>query len=82
LNSRCDRSSPSSCLGRKRACHRGLKERKRGIEKCQVAQQKKDDIKVKFVEDRAQIQKEKEQLLAEQIGVKEVVTRALRSVTG
>jgi hypothetical protein len=37
---------------------------------------------VKFTEDRAQIQKEKEQLLAEQVGVKEAVNRALHSVTG
>jgi hypothetical protein len=37
---------------------------------------------VKFAEDRAQIQKEKEKLLTEQMGVKETVTRALRSVTG
>jgi hypothetical protein len=36
---------------------------------------------VKFAEDKAQIQKEKEQLLTEKIGVKEVVTRALRSVS-
>jgi hypothetical protein len=35
-----------------------------------------------FVEDRAQIQKEKEQLLVEHIGVKEAVTRALHSMTG
>jgi hypothetical protein len=52
------------------------------IEKRRVAQQEKDDLQVKFAEDRVQIQKEKEQLLMEQIGVKEAVTRALRSVTG
>jgi hypothetical protein len=50
------------------------------LEKCRVAQQEKDDLQAKFAEDKAQIQKEKEQLLAEQIGVKEAVTRALRSV--
>jgi VIT1/CCC1 family predicted Fe2+/Mn2+ transporter len=37
---------------------------------------------VKFAEDKAQIQKEKEQLLTEQMGVKEAVTRALHSVSG
>jgi len=30
----------------------------------------KDDLQAKFAEDKAQIQKEKEQLLPEQIGVK------------
>jgi VIT1/CCC1 family predicted Fe2+/Mn2+ transporter len=52
------------------------------IEQCRVAQQEKDDLQTKFEEERAQIQQEKEQLLAEQIGVKEAVNRALRSVTG
>jgi hypothetical protein len=37
---------------------------------------------VKFAEDRAQIQKEKEELLIDHIGVKEAVTRALRSMIG
>jgi hypothetical protein len=45
-------------------------------------QQEKDDIQVKFAEDITHIQKEKEQLLAEHMGVKEAVTRALRSVLG
>jgi hypothetical protein len=58
------------------------KAKEESIEKCQVAQQEKDDIQAKFAEDRAQIQKEKEQLLTEKIGVKEAVTRALHSVTG
>ena len=44
--------------------------------------QERDDIQAKFAKDRAQIQKEKEKLLAEKIGVKEVVIRALHSVTG
>jgi hypothetical protein len=35
-----------------------------------------------FAEDRAHIQKEKEHLPTEKIGVKEEVTRALHSVTG
>jgi DNA anti-recombination protein RmuC len=52
------------------------------LEKHRVAQQEKDDLQAKFEEDREQIQKEKDQLLAEQIGVKEAVTRALRSVSG
>jgi hypothetical protein len=51
-------------------------------EQCQVAQQEKDDLQAKFAEDRAQIQKEKEQLLAEKIGVKEAVIRALHFVMG
>jgi hypothetical protein len=37
---------------------------------------------VKFAEDKEKIHKEKEQLLAEQMGVKEAVTRELRSVSG
>jgi hypothetical protein len=36
---------------------------------------------VKFDEEKAQMQQEKEQLLAEQRKVKELVSRALRSVT-
>jgi hypothetical protein len=52
------------------------------LEQHRVAQQEKDDLQVKFAEDKAQIQKEKEQLLAKQMGVKEAVTRALRSVSG
>ena len=52
------------------------------IEKHWVAQQEKDDLQIKFEEDKAQIQKEKEQLLTEQVGVKEAVNRALQSVTG
>jgi hypothetical protein len=35
------------------------------IEQCRVAQQEKDDLQIKFEEDKAQIQKEKEQLLIE-----------------
>jgi len=35
-----------------------------------------------FEEDKEKIQKEKDQLLAQQIGVKEAVTRALHSVSG
>jgi hypothetical protein len=47
------------------------------IEQHRVAQQEKDDLQTKFKEERAQIQQEKEQLLAEQVGVKEAVSRAL-----
>jgi hypothetical protein len=45
-------------------------------------QQEKDDLQPKFGEDIENLQKEKEQLLPEQIGVKEVLARALRSVLG
>jgi hypothetical protein len=47
-----------------------------------VSQQEKDDLQVKFVEDRAQIEKEKENHLVEKIGFKEAVTRELHSVKG
>jgi chromosome segregation ATPase len=52
------------------------------LEKCRVVQQEKDDLRAKFEEDREQIQREKDQLLMEQIGVREAVTRALRSMSG
>jgi hypothetical protein len=52
------------------------------LEQRWVVQQVKDDLQVKFAEDRVQIQKEKEQILVEKMGVKEPVTRALRSVSG
>jgi hypothetical protein len=45
-------------------------------------QQEKDDLQANFAEDKEQIQKEKEQLLTKQMGVKEVVTRELHSVSG
>ena len=38
-------------------------------------------LQVKFDEEKTQLQQEKEQLLAEQLEVKEVVNRALHSVT-
>jgi hypothetical protein len=44
-------------------------------------QQEKDDLQEKFAEDKMPIQKEKEQFLTEQMGVKEEVTRALHSVS-
>jgi hypothetical protein len=46
------------------------KSKEESIEKRQVAQQEKYYIQANFAEDRVQIQKEKEQLLAKQIGVK------------
>jgi hypothetical protein len=57
-------------------------EKEEVLEKLWVVQQEKDDLRVKFEEDREKIQKEKDQLLAEQTVVKEAVTRALRSVSG
>jgi hypothetical protein len=44
--------------------------KEKSIDKRWVAQQEKDDLQVNFVEDRARIQKEKEQLLPEKMGVK------------
>jgi hypothetical protein len=44
-------------------------------------QQEKENLQTKFEEDRVQIQHEKEQLLVKQVGVKESVRRALRSLT-
>jgi predicted nucleic acid-binding Zn-ribbon protein len=57
-------------------------EKEEALEKLRVAQQEKDEIRAKFEEDKEKIQKEKDQLLAEQIVVREAVTRALRSVSG
>jgi hypothetical protein len=57
-------------------------EKEEVLEQLWVVQQEKDDIRVKFEEDREKIQKEKDQLLVEQTVVKEDVTRALRSVSG
>jgi hypothetical protein len=44
-------------------------------------EQEKVDLQTKFEEEKAQIQQEKEQLLAEQLEVKEEINRALCSVT-
>jgi hypothetical protein len=52
------------------------------IEQRRAAQQEKEAIQEKFDRDRVKIQKEKEQLLAKQIGIEEAVNRAFRSVTG
>jgi hypothetical protein len=43
-------------------------------------QQENDDIRPKFDEDKEQIQKEKDEFLTEQIGIRESMNRALRSV--
>ena len=51
------------------------------IDKRRVAQQEKVSLQANFEEEKAQIQQEREQLLAEQVGVKEVVSRALHSMT-
>jgi hypothetical protein len=40
------------------------------LEKLRVVQQEKDDLREKFEEDREKIQREKDQLLMEQTGVK------------
>jgi hypothetical protein len=47
-----------------------------------VAEQEKVSLQTKFEEEKAQIQQEKEQFLAEQLEVQEAVNRALHSVTG
>jgi len=57
------------------------KEKEEALEKLWVAQQEKDDMRVKFEEDREQIHREKDQLLVKQIAVKETVARALRSMS-
>jgi hypothetical protein len=52
------------------------------VEQHRVAEQEKVSLQAKFEEEKAQMQQEKEQLLAEQLEVKEAVNRALHSVTG
>jgi hypothetical protein len=51
------------------------------LEKRRVVQQEKDYLQVKIAEDREQIQKEKEQMFVEQMGIKEAFNRALRSMS-
>jgi hypothetical protein len=51
------------------------------VEQHRVAEQEKVALRAKFEEEKVQMQQEKEQLLAEQLEVKEAVNRALRSVT-
>jgi septal ring factor EnvC (AmiA/AmiB activator) len=50
------------------------------IEQRRVAQQEKDNLQTKFEENKAQIQQEKEKLCAEQVRVKKVVNKELRSM--
>jgi hypothetical protein len=57
-------------------------EKEEALEKLRVAQQEKDDLRVKFEGDKEKMQKEKDQLLAEKTVVREAVTRALHSVSG
>jgi UTP:GlnB (protein PII) uridylyltransferase len=57
-------------------------EKEEALEKLRVAQQEKDDLRAKFEVDKEKIQKEKDQLLAEQIGIREAVTRELSFVSG
>jgi hypothetical protein len=52
------------------------------IEKHRIVQQEKATLQSKFEEEKAQIQQEKEQLITEQVGVKEAVRRSLHSMTG
>jgi hypothetical protein len=47
------------------------------IDQHRVLKQEKAALQMKFKEDKEQIQQENEQLLAEQVGVKEPVSRAL-----
>jgi hypothetical protein len=58
------------------------KEKEEALEKCRVAQQEKYGLRENFEEDRENIQREKDQFLIEKIGVREAVTRALRSMPG
>jgi hypothetical protein len=58
------------------------KEKEEDLKQIRVAQQDKDDIREKFEENREKIQKEKDQLLTEQMGVKEAVTREIFSMPG
>jgi hypothetical protein len=51
------------------------------VEKRSTAEWEKLALQAKFDEEKSQLQKEKEQLLTEQLEVKEMVNRALRSVT-
>jgi hypothetical protein len=52
------------------------------VEQHRVAQQEKDDLHTRFKEERVHVNQEKEKFLAEQLRVKEAVSRALRSMIG
>jgi len=58
------------------------REKEEALEQLWIAQLEKDDIRMNFEEDREKIQKDKDQLLAKQMGIREAVTRALRYVSG
>jgi hypothetical protein len=51
------------------------------LEKCSIAEQEKLSLQAKINEEKTQLQKEKEHFLTEQLEVKEMVNRALRSMT-
>jgi hypothetical protein len=51
------------------------------LEKCSTAEREKLTLKERFNEEKAQLHKEKEQLLAEKLKVQEMVHKALHSVT-
>jgi hypothetical protein len=72
-----------SCTGSKRKGHNGLEASTRGSDKAMLSCATREvRPRIKFEEDKAQIQKEKEQLLMEQVRVKEAVNRALYFVIG
>jgi hypothetical protein len=52
------------------------------IEKCRITHQDKAALQSKFEEEKEKIQREKEKFLTEQVGVKQVVSKSLRSVVG
>jgi hypothetical protein len=52
------------------------------LEQCQVTEKERVALQEKLEEEKTQMQQEMEQLLAEQLKVKELVNKALHSVTG
>jgi len=52
------------------------------LEKCDTAEWEKISLQEKWDEERAQLQQSKEQLLVEQLEVKERFNKALHSMTG
>jgi hypothetical protein len=57
-------------------------EKEEVLEKLQLAQKEKYEIRAMYKEDNVKMQKEKDQLLVEQTAVKGEVTKALCSVPG
>jgi hypothetical protein len=51
------------------------------VEQRSVVEKEKSDLQAKWNDEKAQLQQGKEQLLAEQLEVKEAINRALRSMT-